>query len=159
MPKLSEVLSYWEVGCGRGCYVSLLSLCSMVSVQLAFRIWIMCCHGQALTPWGAGLGAQLQQTPHRDPWVRGRREPLGSQGWIIENAAGAPHTGTIRQRVKENVQNIFKKKKKTVKGRIVGGSAGGIGVWNIEGEAEATTVIVAQLRHCITDDHNADSVW
>lgn len=40
-----------------------------------------------------------------------------------------------------------------MKGRIVGGSAGGIGVWNIEGEA---TVIVAQLRHCITDDHNAD---
>lgn len=35
----------------------------------------MCCRGQALTPWGAGLGAQLQRAPHRDPWVRGRREP------------------------------------------------------------------------------------
>jgi len=71
-PKLSEVLSYWGVGSGRGWKVSLLSFSTMVSVQLAFRIWIMWCRGWALTPWGAGLGAQLQQTPHRDPWVRGR---------------------------------------------------------------------------------------
>lgn len=55
-------------------------------------------------------------------------------------------------------KKTFKFLKKTVKRGMVGGSAGGIGVWSIEEEAEAATVVVAQLQHCITDNHKAGSV-
>lgn len=41
-----------------------------------------------------------------------------------------------------------------MKREMVGGLAGG----GIEEEAEATTAIVAELRHCITANHNACSV-
>lgn len=65
---------------GDGEALFLLSLCSVDSVQLAFRIWIMRFAAARLS-LGRGLDwvPRLGRTPHRDPWVRGRREPLGSQ--------------------------------------------------------------------------------
>lgn len=128
----------------------------MVSVQLAFRIWIMWCRGQALTPWGAGLGAQLQRTPHRDPWVRGRWEPLRFSRLDHWECGGCfphqLHTSVCERKLAK----FFKKQWKG--GWWVGWRGGGIGMWNIEGEAEATTMIVAELWHCITANHNACSV-
>lgn len=134
----------------------------MVSVQLAFRIWIMWCRGLALAPWGAGQGAQLQRTPHRDPWVRGRWEPSRFSRLDRWERGGCfphqHHTSVCDRKFEKKERKEKEEKKWQWKGRWRVEWWGRVtGVRNIEEEAEATTVIVAELRHCITANHNACS--
>jgi len=115
----------------------------MVSVQLAFRIWIMCCHGQALAPWGDGLGDQLRRTPHRDPWVRGRREPpavLKARS-LRMRAAVFPHwhhTSSVWKKTSE-VMFLFKDSEIGDGGWLVGGGAREGGDRGVEHRARSSS--------------------
>lgn len=114
----------------------------MVSVQLAFRIWIMWCRSPALAPWGGGLGARPRRTPHRDPWVRGRWESSRFSRVDHWESGGcfAPrhHTSVCERKLAKNVQRDSEKRGS---GWLGWRDGRGVGV------AEATTLIVAELRH------------
>lgn len=104
-----SVTGKWDVGGGA---TSLCSPCAPWS-QSSWPLEYGLCVATARLSLHGGLDwvPSFSRLPTETPGWEDAESPLGSQGWIIENAAGAPHTGTIRQRVKENVQNIFKKKK------------------------------------------------
>lgn len=107
---------------GGGQTLFLLSLCSVDSGQLAFRIWITRCAAARLSLCrGLDWVPRLGRTPHRDPWVRGRQSPSVLKSRITDNAAG---TSRISNRTSSRVKRERKRKKNVFLSQKIGRAAG-----------------------------------
>lgn len=134
----------WDVGGGArslctACAPSLQSSC-----PLEYGLWgaaaRLSLHGGL--DWVPSFSGHPTETP---VW-EDAENPLGSQGWIIDNVMKASHSSTRRRRVKENQQRNIQGDS----GRgVVSGMAGGLGLGSREAEAASE----AELRHCITANH------